>query len=574
MEAVDPLSPRAYQVAAESGLGEPRAEFRTQNPADLPTLWLYLALGLLFVSLSWYDFQHETVSYAYALSVPLNDGIGVFALCFGSVLTLGSVLGIAIRCQRWLWGEVRLYVCDEGIVGANRKHLKDTVRLDEITEIRQAAVASRADRSGDGDAFPRLVSIFATRNGKEHSLADTEGALLVQLKTESVWPQVLARYQSGESLPFGRVSLAPDGIYIHKDVPTGRSTGHHWLTKMLIRRLDRQAILSGEGIEAGEHFVPWEAVEMPWIDMSHNVFIISRKEGQRPWAVLPWHHMTNAALCLKLCEQVLGMAEQEPVVGQQETSQPGTLVSSYGLRAKGREKGLFWFAVALYICLLGFGGTFLIGSNGSLYLPFLGITFVIIAFLSLPVILFGVLRDHKAAVTPLRRKVRVDVYEQGFRYREGREEQMVFWTEIESVQRQATSTGQKKFPIYTIRLVNGRSMTLSPIIGDIDTLGEHIAEEVTKRLYSRALADLQVGKLLVFAGLAVSRDGLSTRDSQIGWQWIERVTLDLETLRIQAKGTSQAWARFPTSQIPNSGLLLKLVQHIKEEQGLAIGLEA
>ncbi|GHO47347.1 hypothetical protein [Ktedonospora formicarum] len=51
MEAVDPLSPRAYQVAAQSGLGEPRAEFRAKNSADWSTLWLFLAFAFRFTEL-------------------------------------------------------------------------------------------------------------------------------------------------------------------------------------------------------------------------------------------------------------------------------------------------------------------------------------------------------------------------------------------------------------------------------------------------------------------------------------------------------------------------------------------
>ncbi|GHO79298.1 hypothetical protein KSD_70690 [Ktedonobacter sp. SOSP1-85] len=75
--------------------------------------------------------------------------------------------------------------------------------------------------------------------------------------------------------------------------------------RVALYQLDRKQVLRGVCIQREERFLPWSELDLTWIDESKSTLIISRRGQCKHWAIAPLYHITNAALCLRLMDQLI-----------------------------------------------------------------------------------------------------------------------------------------------------------------------------------------------------------------------------------------------------------------------------
>ncbi|GHO79301.1 hypothetical protein KSD_70720 [Ktedonobacter sp. SOSP1-85] len=147
-------------------------------------------------------------------------------------------------------------------------------------------------------------------------------------------------------------------------------------------------------------------------------------------------------------------------------------------------------------------------------------------------------------------------------YREGRKRQIVAWEQVRFIQRQVAYIWGKPQGFYLVQLVDGSQIAPGLLIADIEELGDAIEQEMTRLFLPTFLADYEAGKPLVFPGLCITNQYISSSEEKIPWIQVEQFEVSSEKLVISERGSSQARLSLPVQQIPNLCVLLALLEHI------------
>jgi uncharacterized protein DUF6585 len=120
---------------------------------------------------------------------------------------------------------------------------------------------------------------------------------------------------------------------------------------------------------------------------------------------------------------------------------------------------------------------------------------------------------------------------------------------------------------YTLRRRDGATFALTSNLPHIERLGRFLEREVTRHLVAQAIVDYRAGKELEFADIKVNRQGITLKSEGklLLWRDVDRLTVDKATVGIQRKGDSWEWATLSISDIPNVGVLKKVVDTLLQE---------
>lgn len=171
----------------------------------------------------------------------------------------------------------------------------------------------------------------------------------------------------------------------------------------------------------------------------------------------------------------------------------------------------------------------------------------------------------------LKHNLRVWLYPEGFAHFHGGRVNVFRWEGITEVYQSMQHThrmGRAVQRIYTVRSRDGKQSVLTGELGGIAALGEHIQEQVTRRMLPRSLAAYNAGETQSFKNLRLDREGLTYRGKSLPWSEVEEVRIDRGALTIRAKGRRAAWASLTASGTPNLPTLLALLDKtVRVQQG-------
>jgi len=214
--------------------------------------------------------------------------------------------------------------------------------------------------------------------------------------------------------------------------------------------------------------------------------------------------------------------------------------------------------------LLALGGSaYLISSAiGNPFFSPIMIALPAVVFLVVVSVLFFIFRYDDRIVTPVRRKIVVLLYTDGFIYHEGRKKQIITWEQIRFIQRLVVKQRKTYQYSYKLKLNDGTELTLKAIIANVQKLGEAIERAITKRMFPQILADYEANKPIVFPGLCLNQHYVSKSDEKLSWNEVEEIAIGPEKLVVKERGITKAWLSAPISQFPNVCVLEALMKDI------------
>jgi hypothetical protein len=163
------------------------------------------------------------------------------------------------------------------------------------------------------------------------------------------------------------------------------------------------------------------------------------------------------------------------------------------------------------------------------------------------------------------RRLSVVVCPQGLIYSKGKKhiirwEQVVeFWKDIR-IAEQATVSHS-----YTLRLLDGTTWMFNDSLANDAELGAIMEDEVIQRLVPVATTAYLAGKALAFGEITISQWGISVRRRQekqraLPWGLVQRLHLDDTSLSFYKVGEFWAWMTLPVAEVPNVGVLKRMVE--------------
>ena len=307
MEAVEPISPRALQLGAEYDLGAVRAEYR-DGRIQWRILLLFLVIGPLFSYLAWealfyypYYGPQDALDWFQYLANKFQVIVSILPLL---LIDIGILIGLVFLLLRLFYGEKYVYVCQKGYVVVQRRKVK-AIYWENIKQITQrifySSPARNNRRSGTLHEPPKCHYVILLNHGKHERFSGPLGELVEREVTAYRLPGMIAAYQDGKKLVFGKISINAEGIYVSSNVPDKtRST-----SEVVLRPLEyRLPSLKTTALSA-ERLLSWNDLEMPWIDETKSTLVISQKNGREHWAMLSLTNIPDVKLYLALITFVL-----------------------------------------------------------------------------------------------------------------------------------------------------------------------------------------------------------------------------------------------------------------------------
>jgi hypothetical protein len=604
MEVVEPINSKAYQIADECQLGAAQSEYRDDTQIGWWVVTLFLFLGVLFLYIAYLGLQ--PASSASTGDVPdwlnfLEHSIQALSLIlFGTLMLIGGLVSIYLRIKDFVQGAMHVYVCSQGFIIA-RKRVIEIVRWENIEKIQRRFVYSppgKNKKAGTLDKLPAASYAIQTKSDTGHAFPEEPGASIEHHMTVYLLPQTIAAYQAEKPLNFGWLTLTAQGIQLDttplEELRHSKRSGEWYsIWKRIVAWLERRQALSGTSTKTGELFTPWSKLKMLWIDESKSTLIICRKNEQQHWAIIPLSRVTNVALCMALIQYIQKEKKPGAVVGSRNgamSDQPasleirqvndafqlGALVGTYRTCAT-RPGKIFLGTMLPFLLLIVSIITWLLISllstfNDPFFFSPLSLALIIgfsLLFLTLELsVLFFALYTHDALVTPIRRKIFVDLHVDGIVYREGRRQQIISWQQIKFVQRQTTKAWKKLHSFYALHLQNKSTLVLKMIIADVQELGMAVEHAVIKQQFPLLLADYEAGQQIIFPGLCITQQYIYSSSEKLPWDQIGKIEVNQEKLIIKERDTSEDWLSLPISLLPNLCILEELLRYSKQEQKL------
>jgi hypothetical protein len=241
----------------------------------------------------------------------------------------------------------------------------------------------------------------------------------------------------------------------------------------------------------------------------------------------------------------------------------GPLVDSYQTRPTRSGMVIFWFMIVILLLTLAGCVGLIVSAMGNLFFSPITIVFAAAIFLTLTIFIFFMLRYDNRIASPIRRKIVVSLYVDGFIYHEGRKRQVITWEQIRFIQRLVAKQKKTYQYSYKLKLTDGTELKLKPLIADVQKLGEGIEHAITERLLSQMLADYKANKPIVFPCLCLNQYCVSKSEEKLVWNEVEKITIGPENLVIKEYGNAKDWLSAPIAQFPNVCVLEALMKVIK-----------
>lgn len=163
----------------------------------------------------------------------------------------------------------------------------------------------------------------------------------------------------------------------------------------------------------------------------------------------------------------------------------------------------------------------------------------------------------------------------GFMYKRGVQEQVVYWNNVEAiyqriVEHRGRFTKYKTYN-YTIQQFDGTKLTFDDNMLPMEGLCNYIEGSMATRLLPRLTYDYEMGQVVQFGKVAVSKQGISDGKEWLSWDDVDGIRFDNGFITVRRSGKWRNWAIFYTPNIPNFTVLELLIQHIERTRGWSIG---
>jgi hypothetical protein len=309
MEAVKRVSTRAEQLSGVYQMGNVRAEYRDLLLWKGLVMAAFLPVGLVCLALI---FSVIILSS----SAPQGDWLPRLGqdsnrlplLLWGVGFLLLGLLGLVVVMGRLWRGQPRIYLYERGVVYVRRR-VAVAARWDEMQELRRHIFLVKNKVNNVQQATFASSYTVLTTGGKRYSMIEDPGPAIERAMTDSLWPAAVEDFETGKPLVLGWLTLDRQGIHL----TPSRVVGDHAPVEAHLPGIARTPQhLQGTGLTSDERFLPWNALELCWIDETRSTLVISRKGVRRHWAIVPLRQVSNVALCLALIEYTQHDERRQP----------------------------------------------------------------------------------------------------------------------------------------------------------------------------------------------------------------------------------------------------------------------
>lgn len=325
MEALETLSPRAQQLAAEYQFGEPQTEYRDNNQIGWKLTILLLLIGIVLLCvafLSWHSLSappspDDGPAWLNALEKITQSLALTF---FGLIAFIGGLAGMGALIQRLVKGEKRVCICTKGFI-VNWRRTAKAMRWEDIKEVQEHIIYSQPNskkkKAGTPDGLPAPLYTIQPKIGKALTFSREPGNTIEHEIANSRLPHYIEQYRAGKELSFGWLTLDTQGLCLNatsskaQQQPEQKVKEKNLVLRLALAQLDRKQTVSGMWATTNEQVLPWSKLALLWIDESKNTLIISRKNQQKHWAMVPLNRVANVALFIALVEHVMNNKEHE-----------------------------------------------------------------------------------------------------------------------------------------------------------------------------------------------------------------------------------------------------------------------
>ncbi|HLU11172.1 MAG TPA: DUF6585 family protein [Oceanobacillus sp.] len=162
----------------------------------------------------------------------------------------------------------------------------------------------------------------------------------------------------------------------------------------------------------------------------------------------------------------------------------------------------------------------------------------------------------------------IEVYEHGLVRIKGKNVKVTRWDDITAVWQQITRnyyngiyTGTTY--VYTILTKSGEKFKITNVYKDVESLGNTIQSEVTKRLLPPMVQAYQSGQTVNFGVLSLSPQGLSYKNKHLAWNEIKDLKIQQGYISVKKEGGRWFnWASVSAASVPNLFVFLSMVDGI------------
>jgi hypothetical protein len=169
----------------------------------------------------------------------------------------------------------------------------------------------------------------------------------------------------------------------------------------------------------------------------------------------------------------------------------------------------------------------------------------------------------------------VYLYQGGFIRKKGRKNTPVRWDQVKELRQEVTEhyrknryTGRTKYVgttyAYTVRTVDGKKFVFRNAIQNIENLGNHLSQAITRTLLPQAIMAYRAGQTVTFGRYTVSQQGVSNGYESLSWDVIESMGASGGHIYIRAAGKSRNWDKYKS--VPNAPVLIALVNYILDSR--------
>ena len=235
----------------------------------------------------------------------------------------------------------------------------------------------------------------------------------------------------------------------------------------------------------------------------------------------------------------------------------------------GAHQGRYTSSTRRNSLLAFFGVLLLIGAAGAGYAFFTtdpkatdreGMIVVAVLFAAIGAPLLGIWLAQRGKI--------VEVYENGLVRLRGKTVKVTRWDDIDAVWQQITRnyyngvyTGTTY--VYTIQTRNGEKFKITNVYKDVESLGNIMQSEVTKRLLPPMVRAYQSGQTVSFGKLSLSPQGLIYKDKQLAWNEIKDLKIDRGYISVKKEGGRWSnWASVSAASVPNLLVFLAMIDSI------------
>ncbi|MEZ0066400.1 hypothetical protein ABIA32_002410 [Streptacidiphilus sp. MAP12-20] len=190
-------------------------------------------------------------------------------------------------------------------------------------------------------------------------------------------------------------------------------------------------------------------------------------------------------------------------------------------------------------------------------------------FLSPMAIWFAVILFRSPNYSKKSRAKRVDLYERGLVMVEEQGPVAVYRFDSMAVQQKITVNyynGVKTGTHYLITVTgpDGSQTKLTKFYDRIDHLAQTLQEAVTQAQLGRALATAQAGYPVPFGPFTVAGEGVvADQKGLVTWALLDRMTVSQGSISVYVHGKRLPLVSRQVAQVPNFGLFLSLVGHLR-----------